>query len=884
MDKIESALASANNGSMRDLTDLTRETIDVDPHLGAVLNKRFRALAALPWEVHPASGAGVDKGKALLYAAVAREQILALSGFRQFLVQQAWALFDGRAVHELMWARAQDTATIERKEVAWAVTDMEWVHPRRIHFGPSRELRITNEGDYVSGTFPSVGLAIDETDLRRAGLWRKFAWWTPQLFGESAEREGLARRCLYWSFFKRFAQRERMILMELYGKPWRILEVPEESSASDIDLTSADDIVDALGASSTARLPRGTKLNITAPDRGAGGIHQDVVTEADKQISKLVLGQTGTTDAVPAGLNSNSASILRDEQLMLLQGDAHDLSAVVQHYLTDAIIEINFGASALGHAPTFILRYDQPADRGIEIDRTQAALNMGLEVPLSDAYASAGIRQPEDDEARIRVEQPPTTPLSPVAPAPRAVIIWPKGLSPSAGEQQPPAPAAGTDEGSAPSAAGAVSAPDQASVVTINEARAAQGLPPLTLPDGSPDPDGALTVEVYRSRHAGEPPPMEGAPVVEAVAKRSIDLLLARGITEMAGCWTPEIAGDLIARVPQSMRLVSTSVSNARLAASEPLPTSRIGDPNRLIDRQVRELDRALSAWAKDVSESVGNATRPAEIYRLTTQAVEDLDLFPFARVIERALVRGAMLGALDNADEVGMLGTKLEIPRSNESTQLLADAAPPVVTDGDYEDAVRAFKARKVLPRAAFERLDAAARRRAFTVAGVTSQDMLGVIHSELVRQVAAGADLTGFQRWMTESLKSAGFMASRDPSSGVLTASHLETVARTNAANAYGAGRATHQTLPAVMRARPVWEYRAIGDDRSRATHLAANGSRRLASDPIWQTVYPPTGMCCRCRILTLGPDAISTVTSSAALSALPDPGFVSGIPSLL
>ena len=56
----------------------------------------------------------------------------------------------------------------------------------------------------------------------------KFIEFMPRLFCDYPEREGLSPRILYWSFFSRFGTRERLILMELFGKPWRIVKQTAE--------------------------------------------------------------------------------------------------------------------------------------------------------------------------------------------------------------------------------------------------------------------------------------------------------------------------------------------------------------------------------------------------------------------------------------------------------------------------------------------------------------------------------------------------------------------------------------------------------------------------------------------------------------------------------
>lgn len=499
MDVIETAVRSANGGSMRTITDILRETVETDPHLGSVLNKRFGSVANLPWDVQPATGTGIDRDRSMFYAEVCRQQIRNMHSFRDNLVQLAWALFDGRACLELQWielSQGMGASSPQFGMTTIAVQEMDWIHPRRISFGPQRELRIQPENVVFSGDFTATGI-----DTR--SLPGKFIYWTPKLFGEYPEREGLGRRCMYWSFFKRFAARERMILSELYGKPWRIVTVDEESNAGSSELEAAEEIVDALGSSYTARLPRGINLEVVSPGRNAGQVHAEIIEESDKQISKLVLGQTGTTDAVPAGLNSNQANVMQDEQLGVLIHDAAQLSDVVERFLTNRIIIENFGPDAVTHAPVFRLRADIPADRVSELARLDAALKAGLAVTREEAYELSGFSIPDEDQVTIQMQQPPTPPNAPVAPAIRPMVVYPMGASPDVGEQQPPAREAGEDATSMGdgSSAGAGSAD---STVTVNEDRASRGLEPMTLLDGSPDPRGELTIAQFNATFEAE--------------------------------------------------------------------------------------------------------------------------------------------------------------------------------------------------------------------------------------------------------------------------------------------------------------------------------------------------------------------------------------------
>lgn len=992
LDRIEIALRAAHSGNMRQLTDLSRETVETDPHLGAVLNKRFGAVSSLPYEIRPASGHGIDKGRALFYAAVVREQLSNLKHFRRNLKQLAWALFDGRAALECLWIRIPGPSSPGFGSVRLAVDGIGWIHPRRLSFGPFRELRVTEERiSTVSGSFASSGISLDDFPPG------KFVQWTPQLFGEYPEREGLAPRCMYWSFFKRYGQRDRMILMELFGKPWRVVEVDEESSASDEDLQGADDAADGLGAAYTARMPRGTKLSVIQPGRTAGAVHKDVIEEVDKQISKLVLGQTGTTDGVPAGLNSSQASVMQDEQLMILTSDAAELGEVVEAQLTDVIIAVNFGPAALPHAPRFVLRSDLPADRNSELDRVQKGLDAGLEIAASEAYEVSGFRVPERDEPIIRMDQPPMLPISPTPPAARPIVVWPEGSSPPAGEQNPTTPQAAPGEGARQDTGVSVGSADQSSIMTVNEARVGQGLEPLALPDGSPDPDGDLTVNEFNAKRGGDPalaaeppeadpeiakqslngaqiagvldiieryktgslefdsaaellvssfpfsrkqaeailgspgapappaapaptePTSPGEPVVDPSEQLGVSLTVkneggrwcvySEDGTRSFGCYdTPEGAADRLREVEAFKHMavdhygMSIEVGRAILFGSaaaelelrpdlaavkrfgEELapggvhcsrqPETVNGSVEDLLERGSGEMQRAVKRWADKLIAAVDGQSDAQGVVNAASRVREELDLQPFARALERRLVHGLALGALDSWFDDDEEETPVE-------PVAFADVNP-AFTKMKFDDAMRYFKGKNVMTRAQFDRLSAVAKQKAFTVAALSSDQMLNLTHAELARQIGVGADIRSFSKFLTERLTSAGFVAP----TAKAQASYVQMVFRTNTLGAYNAGRHARMSQPEVVRARPYWQIRTISDDRRRPNHARADGVILRATDPFWQKAYPPFGFNCRCRVVSLSETQAQNMTVSvgAAIDYLPDPGFVSGSPSLL
>lgn len=452
MERIQSTIYSADWGNPRALTDLSRETLQLDPHLSAVLTKRIGAVASLPIDVLPAEGPGIDKEKAQFFAEVVRAQIQRIPNMKQAIRQLAWGLFDGRAVLEKQWGTAPGAST-KFGQVKHVVTMLSWIHPRRIFFGPDRELRVVDR---------PIGIGFTRDGEAFRDNPHKFIEFTPQLFAEYPEREGLARPCLYWAFFKRFGARERMILLELFAKPWRWGEVSEDSDLSPSEVSDLDTIIEQIAGNGYGRLPRGTKLNIAQQGQtsASGTIHKEVIDQSDAQISKLVLGQTGTTDAKSSGSlgggnSSSQTSIMKDEQDQICLSDAAMIEEVLEDYLSDDIIEVNFGPNAVTHAPRIKLHADT-VDRAKEIANLKSALDTGIAVALDEAYERTGYRKPAEDEAVLRNETPASAGTAPDgSPLPpgtaRPVVAYPKGQAPAqARVLEPPATASSESPLSAP--------------------------------------------------------------------------------------------------------------------------------------------------------------------------------------------------------------------------------------------------------------------------------------------------------------------------------------------------------------------------------------------------------------------------------------------------
>lgn len=418
---IDMAMRSANRGYMRPLTDLSLETLRLDGHTSALWQKRLNRVASCTWTVEAATGRNVDKGKAQAYADEVRAQLDAIPHFKQCLMDLNWGTYHGRAASEIDWQ-------LEGGE--WQVRGLNWIHARRLSFGPNRDLRVIDLSREI-GNFQDQGCPIEDPRY----FPYKFCVFKPRMFGDYAEREGLAPRAIFWSFFGRFPTRERLHLVEIFGKPWRIAipkEAKDGSWPNEEQLDDAFDQLNSLGPHSTARLPVGMDVMISQPTKGAGDVHAEAIDHAEKTLSKLFLGGTAGTDAVSTGLGSGVSEQHRDAEDLIIESDCWRLGEAFEDQVTDAIIVVNHGPDEVDHAPSFKLTIAPPVDRAKEAATVRAWLDVGLDISLAEVRERSGMREVEPGEPVVRIIERNIKDQIPMHP-PLPQVVYPTGKSPDRG-------------------------------------------------------------------------------------------------------------------------------------------------------------------------------------------------------------------------------------------------------------------------------------------------------------------------------------------------------------------------------------------------------------------------------------------------------------------
>lgn len=145
----------------------------------------------------------------------------------------------------------------------------------------------------------------------------------------------------------------------------------------------------------------------------------------------------------------------------------------------------------------------------------------------------------------------------------------------------------------------------------------------------------------------------------------------------------------------------------------------------------------------------------------------------------------------------------------------------------------------------------------KAFTVAKVTTLDILQDIRDAVTAALKEGTTFKEFADVLIPTLQSKGWWGKQEADGKTVQLGspwRLETIFRTNIQSAFQVGHYRDMTSQEVKKARPFWEYVAVLDSRTRPKHAKWDGTILPHDDKWWDTHYPPNGWNCRCTVRTL------------------------------
>ncbi|WP_431281649.1 DUF935 domain-containing protein [Humitalea sp. 24SJ18S-53] len=364
--------------------ELAEDIEERDLHYSGVLGTRKRSVAQLPMTVEAASDDPNHVKHADFLRAWLREGVLEA------------ALFDlldgvgkGFSVLEIMW-RTEPGAFL----------------PEALLWRPQRYFEVSREdGDT---------LALREaTGLEPLAPHKFIVHRHPSKSGLML-RSGLARLASWAWMYKAFTLRDWAVFTQNFGQPMRLGRYGP--GASDEDRRTLWRAVANIAGDCAAIVPKDMEIEFVEV-KGLAATTDNYERRADwfdRQVSKAVLGQTTTTDAISGG-----HAVAKEHRLVqedIERADARLASSTLTRQLAHTIIAFNFGPQKA--YPSIRVGRSDEVPLPIVIEALKGLVPLGLRVEASEVRDRLGFSEPSEGEGTdvlglLRAAPPPPAPEPP---------------------------------------------------------------------------------------------------------------------------------------------------------------------------------------------------------------------------------------------------------------------------------------------------------------------------------------------------------------------------------------------------------------------------------------------------------------------------------------
>jgi phage gp29-like protein len=389
--RLAQILREADQGDPIRYLELAETIEERDPHYLGVLGTRKRCVSQIEISVE----AGSDDAKGTEMADMVRTWLT-----RDELSTELFDLLDsigkGYSFTEIIW----DTSMGQ-----WQPDRLEWRDPRWFRFARHDLATPMMLGEHgQEETLPAFKF-IHAQIKAKSGL---------------ALRSGLARVAAWGWMFKAFTQRDWAIFTQTYGQPLRVGKFGPGASEKDRD--TLFDAVANIAGDCAAIIPEA--MNIDFVESKTIGSSSDLYEKRsdwlDRQISKAVLGQTGTTDAVTGGLGSNKEH--REVQEDIERADARALAGILNRDLIRPWIDLEYGPQK--SYPRLKIERPEHEDLAALSSALGTLVPIGLKVKSKQVLDKFGLEEPGQDDEILgqNTQNPSETAIQAETTSPNSIL------------------------------------------------------------------------------------------------------------------------------------------------------------------------------------------------------------------------------------------------------------------------------------------------------------------------------------------------------------------------------------------------------------------------------------------------------------------------------
>ena len=264
-----------------------------------------------------------------------------------------------------------------------------WRDPRFFQFDEATqtELRLADD------RFPTDGLPLPAA---------KFIVHMPRVKMGLPIRRGLARPAAWAFLVQAFTLKDWASFAEIYGVPLRVGKYT--ANASSDDRRALLRAVRSIANDAAAIIPAGMEMEfIKVEGQHGAAVFGELIDYVDKQISKLVLGQTMTSDD---GSSMAQAKIHNEVRLDILKADGKQLAETINRDLIIPFVTMNFGPQDV--YPRVAYAVAEPEDIKSLTEAVQILVPLGLKVSQREMRERVGLSEPDDDEELLTPPAQPT--------------------------------------------------------------------------------------------------------------------------------------------------------------------------------------------------------------------------------------------------------------------------------------------------------------------------------------------------------------------------------------------------------------------------------------------------------------------------------------------
>lgn len=381
-------LRDAINGNADAYYELAEEMEEKYLHYQGVIATRKRAVTQLDITVLAASDDEADQKNAdLIRDYLDRDE---LDG-ETFDIMDA--LGKGFSITEMEW---------DKTKVPW-VPCLETRDPRYFEFDriDGKKLRLKGGPD---------GMAALPTDL---APYKYIIHRTSGKTGLTV-RGGLARSVAWAYLFQNMALKDWVIFADIYGMPIRVGKY--DPTATEQDRRKLLQAVMNIATDAAAIIPRSMEVEfINGMAGGNPDVFKSLCEYLDQQVSKLIVGQTATTDATAGGLGGSQGNVHNDVREDIQRADAKALAVTLNRDLVRPLIDLNYGPPASGKYPRIKIGQSEFFTKE-DLDILTGLVNMGVEIEASVVRDRAGYSDPPEknkDGTPVKLLKPSRPAASP---------------------------------------------------------------------------------------------------------------------------------------------------------------------------------------------------------------------------------------------------------------------------------------------------------------------------------------------------------------------------------------------------------------------------------------------------------------------------------------